>query len=67
MVLVLEVRECNSGKTSMVTEEVVFCDLKLPIEDVEELSLDPSDISLPKYTSAECPVNVLESRVVKVL
>lgn len=51
--------EGSGGEAGVVTEEIIFCDLEFPIEDVEELSLDTSDISLSKDTSAECPMDVL--------
>jgi hypothetical protein len=50
-----------------VSEDVVLCYPQLEIEDVQELPLDPANISFPKHASAQRPVHIFERRVVQVL
>jgi len=43
----------------MVAEDIVFLDAELEVEDIEELTLDASNISLAEDTGAECPMYIL--------
>lgn len=58
-------REGHEGV--VVGEDVCLVDRELKVEDVEELTLDASDITLAEDPCAECPVDVLKGRVVEVL
>ena len=51
----------------VVRKEIGLRNGELPVEDVEELTLDTADVALPENASAERPVDVLERGVVGVL
>ena len=51
----------------VVRKEIGLRKGELPVEDVEELTLDAPDIPLAEDPGAERPVDVLECRVVQVL
>ena len=51
----------------VVGKEVCFCDAEFEIEDVEEFTLDASDVALAEDSCAQRPVDVLERGVVQVL
>lgn len=51
----------------MVGQDVILGDREIPVEDLEKLSFDPSDIAFAKDTGAQRPMNVSESRIVSVL
>lgn len=63
----MAVRVDEGHEVAMVGEEIRLSDTQLEVEDIEELPLYPTNIPLAKDTSAECPVYVLERRVVQVL
>ena len=52
------------GEPLVMGEQIVFCDLELEVEDVEVLALDAADVALAKDACAECPVDVLQCRVI---
>ena len=47
-------------------EEIGFGNAEIPVEDFNELALDPSDIALAEGAGNHSPVNVFQSRVVGV-
>ena len=51
----------------MVTEKVVLCDAKFKVKNIKELAFDATNVAFAKDTGAECPVNVLECRIVQIL
>lgn len=51
----------------VVGQDIGLVEGELVVEDIEELALDASDIALAKHTRAECPVDILECRIVAVL
>lgn len=51
----------------VVGEQIGLVDAKLVIEDIEELALYPTDVTLAEDTGAKCPVDVLECGVIAVL
>lgn len=57
----------DSHQALMVAQKVVLGNVKFEIEDIEELALDAADITFAENTSAECPVYVLQSRIVEIL
>lgn len=58
---------CEGEDGIVVREEVRLGEAELVVEDVEELALDAPDIPLAEDTRAECPVDVLQRRVIAVL
>ena len=55
------------GELRVVGEDICFGDRELPVEDGEELALDPANVALAEDTGAHGPVNVLQRAVVGVL
>jgi len=51
----------------MNDEEIGFGDGELPVDDIDELALDPSNIALAEGTGDHSPMNVFQSRVIGVL
>jgi len=51
----------------VVAQDVILGDLQLKVEHIEVFTLDAADIALAKDTRAECPMNVLECGIVKIL
>jgi len=57
----------DSHQALVVAQKVVLGNVEFEIEDIEELALDATDVTLAENTGAQCPVNVLQSRIVEVL
>ncbi len=51
----------------MVAQQIRFANAQLEVKDIEEFSLYPTNVALPKYPGADGPVNVLQRRVIKIL
>ena len=51
----------------VVSKDIAFADGKVEVEDIEELALDPANVALAEYTSAERPVDVLECGIIQIL
>lgn len=51
----------------MVAQQIRFSNAQLEVKDIEEFALYPTNVTLPKYAGADCPVNVLQRRVIKIL
>jgi len=51
----------------VVTQEVVFGNAELEVENIKEFTLNAADIPFSEYASAERPVDVLECGVIKIL
>ncbi len=62
---VVRAREGEDGV--VMCKEIGFGDGEFEVEDIEELTLDPTDITLAEDPGAECPVDILECRVIQVL
>lgn len=62
---VVRAREGEDGV--VMCKEIGFGDGEFEVEDIEELTLDPTDIPLAEDPGAECPVDILECRVIQVL
>jgi len=48
-------------------EEIGLGNREVPVEDFDELALNPSDIALAKGTGYHSPMNIFQSRVIGVL
>lgn len=48
-------------------EEIGLGDGEFPVEDFNELALDPPNVTLSEGTGDHSPVNVFQSRVIGVL
>jgi len=48
-------------------EEIGFGNREIPVEDFDELAFDPSNVTLAKGTGDHSPVDVFQSRVIRVL
>ena len=48
-------------------EEIGFGNGKIPVQDFDELALDPSNVALSEGAGDHSPVNVFQSRVICVL
>ncbi|CAK5274457.1 unnamed protein product [Mycena citricolor] len=48
-------------------QDLLLLHKQIPIEDLEELSLNPTDVSLPKDTRAQRPVHITQSAVLREL
>lgn len=48
-------------------EDILLGDAEFEVEDVEELALYPADVALAEDARAQCPMHVLQCRVVGVL
>ena len=51
----------------MVSEDIGFVETKFEIENVKKFTFYPTHVSFTKDTSAKCPVNVFQSRIIGVL
>jgi len=51
----------------VVCHDVVLADIQIEIKNIEELALDPTNITLAEDACAHSPVHVLERRVIQVL
>ena len=57
--------ESNDGGVQV--GNFALADRQIPIEDIQKLSLDPTDITLSEDASSDGPMDVLESGVVREL
>ena len=57
--------ESNDGGVQV--GNFVLADRQIPIEDIQKLSLDPTDITLSEDAGSDGPMDVLESGVVREL
>ena len=48
-------------------EDIGFGNSEIPVEDFDELALDPSNVTLAECAGDHCPMNVFQGRVVGVL
>ena len=48
-------------------EEIGFGNRKVPVEDLDELTFNPPNVTLSEGTGDHSPVNVFQSRVIRVL
>jgi len=51
----------------MVAENVGFCNAELKVEDIEVFTLDATNVTFAKNTSAKCPMYILESGIIQIL
>lgn len=62
------VRGYEKGDDRVVMRhDIVFGDAQLEIKNIEKLALDPTNVTLPEYTSAHSPVHVLKRGVIQIL
>jgi hypothetical protein len=60
-------RSIEARKERVVSKNGILADGQLPIENLEEFTLDTADIAFTKDTGAHGPVNIAKSRIVGVL
>jgi len=61
------VRGYEKGDDRVVMRhDIVFGDAQLEIKNIEKLALDPTNVTLPEYTSAHSPVHVLKRGVIQI-
>jgi hypothetical protein len=48
----------------MVTQDVIFGNGQIEIQNIEELSLDSANITFPENTSANSPVYIFECGII---
>ena len=51
----------------VVGEQIGLVHAEFVIEDVEELALDAADVALAEDAGAQCPMDVLQRRIVAIL
>lgn len=54
-------------KTLMVAENVGFCNAKLKVEDIKVFTLNATNVTFAKNTSAKCPMDILECGIIQIL
>ena len=54
-------------KTLMMAENVGFCNAELKVEDIEVFTLDATNVTFAKNTSAKCPMDILECGIIQIL
>lgn len=60
-------RRIESDDGRVVACNVFLVDDQIPIKDIQELALDPTDITFSKDTGCNRPVDVLESGIIRKL
>lgn len=51
----------------VVGENISFCNVEVEGKDFEELAFDSADITGPENSSAPCPMDILQCRVIEEL